>query len=139
VLIAIIGLILLIIVSGFFSSSETGMMAINRYRLQHEAQAGDKCAKQILHLLKRPDRLLGVILIGSTFSNIFASTLATIIAIKLYGEASAYIASFILTFIVLVFAEVAPKRSQPFIQRKPLQLCHFLYAGYYESLIHSYG
>lgn len=106
---AIIGLVLLIIVSGFFSSSETGMMATNRYRLQHEAQAGNKRAKQILHLLKRPDRLLGVILIGNTFANIFASTLATIIAIDLYGETSAFVAPLILTFIVLVFAEVAPK------------------------------
>lgn len=106
---AIIGLILLIIVSGFFSSSETGMMATNRYRLQHEAQAGNKRAKQILHLLKRPDRLLGVILIGNTCANIFASTLATIIAIDLYGETSAFVAPLILTFIVLVFAEVAPK------------------------------
>ncbi len=106
---AIIGLVLLIIVSGFFSSSETGMMATNRYRLQHEAQSGNKRAKQILKLLKRPDRLLGVILIGNTCANIFAGTLATIIAIDLYGEASAFIASIILTFIVLIFSEVAPK------------------------------
>ena len=106
---AIIGLVLLIIISGFFSSSETGMMAINRYRLQHEAQSGNKRAKQILKLLKRPDRLLGVILIGNTFANIFAGTLATLIAIDLYGETSAFIASIILTFIVLIFSEVAPK------------------------------
>ncbi len=106
---AITGLVLLILAAGFFSSSETGMMAANRYRLQHEAQAGNKRAKQILALLKRPDRLLGVILIGNTCANIFASTLATLIAIQLYGEASALIASLILTFIVLIFAEVAPK------------------------------
>jgi Mg2+/Co2+ transporter CorB len=109
VLAAIIGLFLLIIVSGFFSCSETGMMAINRYRLQHEAQSGNKRAKQILTLLKRPDRLLGVILIGNTFANIFASTLATIITIELYGQASAFISSIILTFVVLIFSEVAPK------------------------------
>lgn len=106
---AVIGLVVLIFVSGFFSSSETGMMATNRYRLQHEAQSGSKRAKHILRLLKRPDRLLGVILIGSTFSNIFASTLATIIAIDLYGEASALVASIILTLVILIFAEVAPK------------------------------
>jgi len=109
VLAAIIGLVLLIIISGFFSSSETGMMATNRYRLQHEAQSGNKRAKQILKLLKRPDRLLGVILIGNTFANIFAGTLATIIAIDLYGETSAFIASLLLTFVVLIFSEVAPK------------------------------
>ncbi len=108
-LIAIIGLVLLIVISGFFSASETGMMAANRYRLQHEVQMGNKRAKQILALLKRPDRLLGVILIGNTCANIFASTLATIIAIDLYGEANAFVAPLILTFLVLVFAEVAPK------------------------------
>lgn len=105
----IIGLILLIIISGFFACSETGLMAVNRYRVQHEAQAGNKRSKQILELLKRPDRLLGMILIGNTFANIFSSTLATIIAIDLYGESGAYIAPLILTFVVLVFAEVAPK------------------------------
>lgn len=85
------------------------MMALNRYRIQHEAQAGNKRAKQILELLKRPDRLLSVILIGNTCANIFSSTLATLIAIELYGESYAFIASIILTFIVLIFAEVAPK------------------------------
>lgn len=105
----IIGLILLILVSGFFACSETGLMAINRYRVQHEAQAGNRRAKQILGLLKRPDRLLGMILIGNTFANIFSSTLATIIAIDLYGDSGAYVAPLILTFVVLVFAEVAPK------------------------------
>lgn len=104
-----IGLVLLIIISGFFACSETGLMAVNRYRIQHEAQAGNKRAKQILELLKRPDRLLGMILIGNTFANIFSSTLATILIINLYGESNAYIAPIVLTFIVLVFAEVAPK------------------------------
>lgn len=108
-LLSIIGLILLILASAFFSLSETGMMAANRYRIQHEAQSGNKKAAHILKLLSRPDRLLSVILIGNTFATIFASTLATIIAIQVYGESSAFLASIILTLLILVFAEVAPK------------------------------
>ncbi len=125
VLVTVIGLFLLIIISGFFSCSETGMMATNRYRLQHEAESGDKRAKQILALLQRPDRLLGVILIGNTFANIFASTLATIIAIDLYGESSAFVASIILTFVVLVFSEVAPKTVAAFYPEQAAALVYF--------------
>lgn len=124
-LITVVGLGLLIIISGFFSSAETGMMATNRYRLQHEAQAGNKKSIQILSLLQRPDRLLGVILIGNTFANILASTLATIIAIDLYGETSAFIASVILTFIVLIFSEVAPKTVAALYPEKTATLVSF--------------
>lgn len=102
-------LILLIAISGFFSSSETSMMAINRYRLKHKAEAGDKSAKRILSLLKRPDRLLGVILLGNTFANIMASSIATLIGVHLFHERGVIIATVSLTLIILVFAEVAPK------------------------------
>ncbi|MCD8524231.1 MAG: HlyC/CorC family transporter [Gammaproteobacteria bacterium] len=119
------GLGVLIIISGFFSSAETGMMATNRYRLQHEAQAGNKKSRQVLSLLQRPDRLLGVILIGNTFANILASTLATIIAIDLYGETSAFIASVILTFLVLIFSEVAPKTVAALYPEKTAALVSF--------------
>ena len=66
-------LVLLIFLSGFFSSSETGLMAINRARLQHQAEEGSKTANRILLLLERPDRLIGLILIGNNFVNILAS------------------------------------------------------------------
>ncbi|WP_029407013.1 HlyC/CorC family transporter [Thiomicrorhabdus sp. Milos-T2] len=102
-------LALLIILSALFSSSETSMMALNRYRLKHQVKSGHKGAKLAQKLLETPDRLLGVILLGNNFVNIFASSIATIIAMKLIGEAGIAIAAGLLTMVVLVFAEVAPK------------------------------
>lgn len=85
------------------------MMALNRYRLKHQVKAGHKGAKLAQKLLESPDRLLGVILLGNNFVNIFASSVATIIAMKLIGEAGIALAAGLLTMVVLVFAEVAPK------------------------------
>lgn len=85
------------------------MMALNRYRLKHQVKSGHKGAKLAQKLLETPDRLLGVILLGNNFVNIFASSIATIIAMKLIGEAGIAIAAGLLTMVVLVFAEVAPK------------------------------
>ncbi|BCN92814.1 membrane protein [Thiomicrorhabdus immobilis] len=84
-------------------------MALNRYRLKHQVKSGHKGAKLAQKLLESPDRLLGVILLGNNFVNIFASSIATIIAMKLMGEAGIAIAAGLLTMVVLVFAEVAPK------------------------------
>ncbi|MBN2866424.1 MAG: HlyC/CorC family transporter [Thiotrichales bacterium] len=102
-------LALLIILSALFSSSETSMMALNKYRLKHKAKSGHKGALKAQKLLKSPDRLLGVILLGNNFVNIFASSIATIIAMRLMGEAGIALAAGLLTLIVLIFAEVAPK------------------------------
>ncbi len=85
------------------------MMALNKYRLRHKANAGHKGAIKAQKLLKTPDRLLGVILLGNNFVNIFASSIATIIAMRLLGEAGIALAAGLLTLVVLVFAEVAPK------------------------------
>ncbi|WP_321276851.1 HlyC/CorC family transporter [Thiomicrorhabdus indica] len=85
------------------------MMALNRYRLKHQVKSGHKGAKLASKLLDSPDRLLGVILLGNNFVNIFASSIATIIAMKLMGEAGIAIAAGLLTLVILVFAEVAPK------------------------------
>lgn len=106
-----LGLILLILVllSGFFSSSETGLMAINRVRLQHQAEQGSKSALRILSLLNRPDRVLGLILIGNNFVNILASAIATVLAVRLFGDAGVAIATGLLTLVILIFAEVTPK------------------------------
>lgn len=105
----IILLVVLILLSAFFSSSETGMMAINRYRLRHLARSGDKTAGRVAKLLERPDRLLGVILLGNTFANIMASAIATVIAVHLFGDEGILAATVLLTLIVLVFAEISPK------------------------------
>ena len=103
-------LALLIACSAFFSGSETGMMSINRYRLSHKAKQGDKTAIRISKLLQRPDRLLGVILIGNNFVNNFAAAIATVIAIHFLGESlGPLVATFVLTLVVLIFGEVTPK------------------------------
>jgi len=102
-------LLLMVLLSGFFSCSETSLMALNRYRLKHKANAGNKAAIKALRLLEKPDRLLGVILLGNNFVNIFASSIATIIAMRLIGEAGIAIAAGLLTLVILIFAEVAPK------------------------------
>ncbi len=102
-------LVLLIIFSGFFSSSETGMMSLNRYRLKHMANTGHKGAQRAQGLLNRTDQLIGVILIGNNFVNILASSIATVIAIRLWGDAGIAIATLLLTIVILIFAEVTPK------------------------------
>ena len=100
---------LLILLSAFFSSSETGLMSLNRYRLKHLAEKGSRGAKLALKLLDRPDRLLGLILLGNNFVNILASAISTILALRYFGEAGIAIATGLLTFVILIFAEVAPK------------------------------
>lgn len=102
-------LLFLILVSGFFSGSETGLMSLNRYRLRHLADKKNKGAMRAFRLLQKPDKLIGLILLGNNFINIFASAIATIIGIRLLGEAGILIATIILTIVVLVFAEVTPK------------------------------
>ncbi|NRA20411.1 MAG: HlyC/CorC family transporter [Oceanospirillaceae bacterium] len=99
----------LIICSAFFSSSETGMMSLNRYRLRNLVKQNHRAAQKVDQLLKHPDRLIGVILIGNNFVNIFASSIATVIAIRLWGDAGIAIATATLTIIILIFAEVTPK------------------------------
>ncbi|MHB8744134.1 MAG: HlyC/CorC family transporter [Sulfuricaulis sp.] len=102
-------LIFLIIVSAFFSAAEIGIMTLNRYRLRGLADSGHGGARLARKLLERPDRLLGVILIGNNFANIAAASIATLLALQLYGQKAIAAATGLLTFIVLVFAEVAPK------------------------------
>ncbi|GAB6067247.1 CNNM domain-containing protein [Methylothermus subterraneus] len=102
-------LAVLIFLSAFFSGSETALMAINRYRLQHLVKQKHKSALRVQKLLERPDRLIGLILLGNNFVNILASSLATVIALRLYGEAGIAAAAGILTLLVLIFGEVAPK------------------------------
>jgi len=104
-----IALAVLIVCSGFFSGSETGLMTLNRYRLRHLANVGHKGALRASKLLARPDRLIGLILLGNNFVNILASSIATIIALRLLGEAGIAIAAVVLTLVILIFAEVAPK------------------------------
>ena len=102
-------LAVLILLSAFFSSTETALMSINRYRLRHRAKEGHKGAQLVEVLLRRPDRLIGLILLGNNFVNILASSLVTIIALRVGGEAAVAAGAGILTLVILIFAEVAPK------------------------------
>ena len=85
------------------------MMALNRYRLRHLAKGQHKGAKRAAELLERPDRLIGLILFGNNFVNIVASMLAAFVAWRIMGEPGLALAPFVLTVVILVFAEVAPK------------------------------
>lgn len=108
----IIWLVILLAISAFFSGSETGMMRVNRYKLKSIINSKSKrrqAAKRVKELLKRPDRLLGLILIGNNFVNILAATLATVLAERLWGTAGLVIAPIVLTIVVLIFAELTPK------------------------------
>lgn len=99
----------LILVSAYFSGSETGMMSINRYRLKHLEKQNHHGAQRVSKLLAKPDKLIGLILIGNNLVNIFASLIAGIIAERLYGDAGILYAGLLLTLVILIFAEVTPK------------------------------
>ncbi len=105
----IIILFVMVLVSAWFAGSETGMMTLNRYKLRHLAKNGNRAARRVEKLLRRPDRLLSLVLIGNNLVNILASALATIVGMRLHGDEGVAIATGILTFVVLVFAEVLPK------------------------------
>ena len=101
--------IAMIIASAYFSSSETSMMSLNRYRLKHLSRKGVPGAKRVSKLLESPDKLISIILIGNNFVNFLAASIATSIAIVLFGKAEPVITAIVLTIIVLIFAEVTPK------------------------------
>ncbi len=102
-------LVILLVLSAFFSGSETALLTLNRYRLRHRAEQGHRGARLARALLERPDRLIGLILLGNNFVNILASSVATVIALRIGGEAAIGIAAGLLTMVVLIFSEVAPK------------------------------
>ena len=102
-------LLILLIVSGFFSGSETGMMALNRYRLRHQRKKSAG-ARRAAKLLATPDKLIGLILIGNNAVNILAAIIANMLAIIYVGPAAApWVATATLTILVLVFSEITPK------------------------------
>ena len=100
----------LLLLSAYFAATETAMMALNRYRLRHLVNEGHRGAGRAQRLLERPDRLLGVILVGNNLVNFIAAGLATVVATRLLGETAGPVAgAIILTLFVLVFVEVTPK------------------------------
>ena len=102
-------LIGMLVLSAFFSGSETGLMTVNRYRMKHLAQTGHGGARRAAAMLETPDKLIGLILLGNNLVNIIASSLATVIGIRLYGDFGVLVSTVVLTIVVLVFSEVTPK------------------------------
>ena len=105
----IAALVLLFLLSAFFSGSETALMALNRYRLRHRVEQGHYGARCAQALLKRPDRLIGLILLGNNLVNILIIQLASYLGYVYFQEVGVAIATGFLTIAILVFAEVAPK------------------------------
>ena len=101
-------LLSLLIISGFFSGSETGMMAANKIKLKNLSKKSKRSAKRALTLLKRPDQLLSAILVGNNFANILASAIVTIMMINYFGG-NVLLGSIILTIVILIFSEITPK------------------------------
>jgi len=107
---ALIGLLTaLLLLSAFFSGSETALMSLNRYQLRHKARQGHRGARLAERLLQRPDRLIGLILLGNNLVNFSAASLVAIIAFKMGGQPAVALGTLILTLVVLIFSEAAPK------------------------------
>ena len=104
-----VALIILLILSAFFSGSETAVIALNRYRLRHLMRAGHRGAQLAERLLKRPDRFIGIVLLGSTLANAFATALATLIALRIGGNSAVLVATILIALLVLIFGDLAPK------------------------------
>jgi len=128
-------LILLVVFSGFFSGAEIGMMSLNRYRLRHLVKKSNKQAIRVNRMLAKPDKVLSVVLIGNTLANIVASTVATLIGQRLYGDAGVAIATGLLTLIVLIVSEMTPKtlaalhpQQVAFVSSLPLLFMQKLFA-----------
>ena len=102
-------LLLLFVLSAFFSGSETAFMSVNRYYLANLAAQGNRIARLTIDLLKKPDRLIGTILLGNNLVNILIAQLATYLGYRIYGDIGIAVATGALTFLLLVFAELAPK------------------------------
>lgn len=118
----------LLVLSAFFSGSETALMSINRYRLLHLAREGSRGARLARKLLEQPDRLIGLILLGNNFVNILASGLATMAFVRIAGEAGLLIGTAVMTVVVLIFGEVAPKTLAAFHpERVALPVAYVLY------------
>ena len=107
--ILIFSFLALIVASAYFSSSETGMMSLNKYRMNHLRRGQHAGATRASKLLEKPDKLIGVILIGNNFVNFLAASIASSITILILGEPAPFTTAIVLTLVVLIFAEVTPK------------------------------
>ncbi len=134
-------LIVLILLSGFFSGSETALISLNKIRIKYLIQKGEKRAKTVDELLERPNRLLSTILIGNNLVNVAASALATSLAIQYFGNKGVGIATGIMTLVLLMFGEISPKtfaaknaEKVSFIVSKPIKAFEFIFYPVIEVL-----
>lgn len=102
-------LFILIVISAFFSCTETAMMSINRYRLHNKVKKKVPSAQRVAKLLEKPHRILGVVLIGNTFANILASAVTTVITVRVFGDNWVVISAMLFSLVILIFAEITPK------------------------------
>ncbi|MGI9222959.1 MAG: HlyC/CorC family transporter [Woeseiaceae bacterium] len=102
-------LVTLLLLSAFFSGSETALVSLNRYQLRHKARQGHRGARLAERLLQRPDRIIGLILLGNNLVNFSAASLVALIALKIGGQPAVALGTVILTLVVLIFSEAAPK------------------------------
>ena len=107
--ILIIILVVLFLLSAFFSGSETALMSVNKYKMRHQAKLNNKGAKAAKKLLENPDKIIGVILLGNNLTNILITQITTLVALRLYGNLGLAIATGLLTIFILIFAELTPK------------------------------
>lgn len=118
----------LLVLSAFFSGAETALMSINRYRLLHLAREGSRGARLARKLLEQPERLIGLILLGNNFVNILAGSLSALAFVRIAGEAGPLISTAVLTTLILIFSEVAPKTLAAFHpERVALPAAYVLY------------
>lgn len=105
----IVLLLILLVMSAFFSMSETALMSLSKIRIRHMVDEGVKGARLVAKLTEDPNKLLGAILIGNNIVNIGASALATSLALKAFGESGVGIVTIVMTILVLIFGEITPK------------------------------
>ncbi len=106
---SIIAIVILLVLSGFFSGSETAFTAASRIRLRAREKEGDKSAALVNRIREKKDRMIGALLLGNNLVNIMASALATSVLIEVFGESGIIIATLVMTMLVLIFSEVLPK------------------------------
>ncbi|MCK4707346.1 MAG: HlyC/CorC family transporter [Gammaproteobacteria bacterium] len=125
---------MLVLMSGFFSGSETGLMSLNRYKLKHKAEKNHGGAKRAFELLQKPNQLISLILLGNNFINILITQLATYLGFRLYGDAGIAIATGFLTVILLLFAEITPKTLAANNPEKIAFLASYIYKPLLKAL-----
>lgn len=124
----IVALVLLILLSAFFSSAETALTTVNKHRLRALSEEGNKTADKVLRLVDNPSKMLSAILIGNNIVNISSSALATTLTTKLFGNAYIGLSTGILTLVVLLFGEITPKTlATLYSERMSMIYIHIIY------------